>query len=101
MTSKLNPTHFGRHRFKFTPERIMAIILSTILDPYWVHRMLWYTVEAWMEQFEPSNIETAAVAEFDPSTFETNIVLILKTLLLLAVFCNNDLTGYSLIIEFA
>ena len=56
MTSKLNPTHFGRHRFNFTPERLIAIIVSTVLDPYWVHRMLWYTVEAWMEQFEGDNI---------------------------------------------
>lgn len=57
MTSKLNPTHFGRHRFNLTPARLLGAFFMTLLDPYWVHRGLWYTVEAWMEQFEPDNIE--------------------------------------------
>eukprot|EP00483_Globobulimina_turgida_P009292 UN09311 len=56
MTSVINATHFGRHRFKLTFKRIVALIGLYFLDPYWFHRIVWFFQESWMLQFDPNDI---------------------------------------------
>eukprot|EP01084_Bolivina_argentea_P025478 47380_1 len=61
MTSILNATHFGRHRFTLTLERLGVLAVVSLLDPYWVHRILWFTQESWMIQFDPKDIDNSDV----------------------------------------
>eukprot|EP01083_Nonionella_stella_P116726 347113_1 len=61
MTSVLNETHFGRHRFTLTLQRAGVMAASSLLDPYWFHRMLWFFQESWMFQFDPNDIGNSDV----------------------------------------
>lgn len=57
MTSVLNPTHFGKHKFRLTTGKAMVIFIDMIVDPNWFARILWCAHEGWMNQFDESNIE--------------------------------------------
>jgi cyclopropane fatty-acyl-phospholipid synthase-like methyltransferase len=61
MTSVLEPTHFGRHRFRFTARRLGILLMLPLVDPFWWQRMLWFLAEAWMLQFDPKDIERSDV----------------------------------------
>lgn len=55
MTSKLEPTHFGRHRFRWTAFRVLYAIWTVISDPFWLQRLVWFTGEVWMNQFDEAD----------------------------------------------
>lgn len=57
MTSVLEPTHFGRHRFKLTPQRMVALLMYPFLDSFWIHRVAWFWMESWMNQFDSKEID--------------------------------------------
>lgn len=61
MTSKLNPTHFGRHRFNVTFKRLFTLLGGFVVDPFWIHRLLWLMNESWMEQFDETDINNSSV----------------------------------------
>ena len=57
MTSKLEPTHFGRHKFKWTSRRIGLFLWQIVSDPFWMQRFYWFLNESWMDQFDEVDIE--------------------------------------------
>ena len=61
MTSILEPTHFGRHRFRLTARRLLILLAMPLVDPFWWQRMLWFLVEAWMLQFDADDIDRSDV----------------------------------------
>lgn len=61
MTSVLEPTHFGRHRFRLTARRLRILLMLPLVDPFWWQRTLWYLAEAWMLQFDPDDINRSDV----------------------------------------
>ncbi len=61
MTSVLEKTHFGRHKFKMTMERLFILASLVILDPYWFYRYIWLTTETWMCQFDRKDIHNSDV----------------------------------------
>lgn len=64
MTSKLDPTHFGRHRFKLTVKRALYMAWLMVADPCWIHRIIWYFDESWMDQFDARDINQSAVLHY-------------------------------------
>jgi len=52
MTSKLEPTHFGRHRFRWNAARVLYALWTAISDPFWLQRFVWFASAAWMDQFD-------------------------------------------------
>jgi len=52
MTSKLEPTHFGRHRFKWNGSRILYALWTVLSDPFWLQRYIWFSGTTWMNQFD-------------------------------------------------
>ncbi len=61
MTSILEPTHFGRHRFRLTARRFGILLAMPLVDPFWWQRTLWFLVEAWMLQFDANDIDRSDV----------------------------------------
>lgn len=61
MTSKLEESHFGRHRFRWTPRRAAAAAWTVIADPFWLHRLIWFLSEDWMFQFDAEDIDDSDV----------------------------------------
>eukprot|EP01083_Nonionella_stella_P094554 265349_1 len=61
MTSVLNATHFGRHRFELSLQRVGVMAASSLLDPFWFHRILWFFQESWMVQFDSKDINNSDV----------------------------------------
>jgi cyclopropane fatty-acyl-phospholipid synthase-like methyltransferase len=61
MTSVLEPTHFGRHRFRLTARRAGILLTLPLVDPFWWQRMFWFLSEAWMLQFDPRDIDRSDV----------------------------------------
>jgi cyclopropane fatty-acyl-phospholipid synthase-like methyltransferase len=61
MTSILEPTHFGRHRFRITARRVGILLALPFVDPFWWQRALWFLVEAWVLQFDPNDIDRSDV----------------------------------------
>ena len=64
MTSVLNPTHFGTHRFKMTCGRFIYLVLQLILDPTWFHKIIWYHTNNWMYHFDKDNIEKSPIVHY-------------------------------------
>lgn len=64
MTSVLNPTHFGRSKFKMTPLRLFGMSFGFVVDPYWSQRLLWFISESWMDQFDIEHIDNSDVILF-------------------------------------
>lgn len=58
-TSVLEPTHFGKHVFKWTPQRLRFAAYIMLVDPAWFHRILWYYSSDWMLQFDPKDISNS------------------------------------------
>jgi SAM-dependent methyltransferase len=61
MTSVLEPTHFGRHRFRLTARRLGILLMQPLVDPFWWQRALWFLAEAWMLQFDAEDINRSDV----------------------------------------
>ena len=61
MTSVLEKTHFGRHKFTWTLDRVGYALWHLIADPFWFHRILWFLTENWMFQFDPDDIDNSDV----------------------------------------
>jgi len=59
MTSVLEPTHFGTHRFKWNVNRIALAVLFLLTDYCWLQRIIWYKSSVWMWQFDKHNIENS------------------------------------------
>ncbi|KKL57283.1 hypothetical protein LCGC14_2236980, partial [marine sediment metagenome] len=59
MTSVLEPTHFGTHRFKWNVKRIVMAVLFLLTDYCWQQRIIWYSSSIWMWQFDKNNIENS------------------------------------------
>ena len=59
MTSVLEPTHFGTHRFKWNVKRIVLAVLFLLTDYCWLQRIIWYKSSIWMWQFNKNNIENS------------------------------------------
>lgn len=64
MTSVLEPTHFGRHKFKWNGKRLRLALWTVLADPFWFHRLLWFTLENWMFQFDPDDIDNSDVVHW-------------------------------------
>lgn len=56
MTSVLEPTHFGTHRFKWNAKRVALAVLFLLTDYCWPQRIIWYKSSIWMWQFDKSDI---------------------------------------------
>ena len=39
ITSVMEPTHFGRHKFELTPWRVFYLVSWLATDPHWLHRL--------------------------------------------------------------
>ncbi|MFT4623895.1 MAG: cyclopropane fatty-acyl-phospholipid synthase-like methyltransferase [Myxococcota bacterium] len=61
MTSRLEETHFGRHRFTFTVKRALLMAYLVLVDPFWLHRFIWLASESWMDQFDDDDLENSDV----------------------------------------
>ncbi len=59
MTSVLEKTHFGRHKFNMTLERAVILLSFIVLDPFWLYRYIWFFTEDWMCQFDGQNINNS------------------------------------------
>jgi cyclopropane fatty-acyl-phospholipid synthase-like methyltransferase len=57
MTSEINPTHFGKHKFILDSRRFALIFFNVFMDPAWFPRLLWLRHEGWMYQFDKDNID--------------------------------------------
>lgn len=61
MTSVLNPTHFGVHRYTMTIKRFFCVVGTAFLDPFWLHHRFWWGKSIWMYQFDKENINNSDV----------------------------------------
>ena len=59
MTSVLEQTNFGTHRFKWNVKRIVFAVLFLLTDYCWPQRIIWYKNSIWMWQFDKNNIENS------------------------------------------
>jgi cyclopropane fatty-acyl-phospholipid synthase-like methyltransferase len=57
MTSKLEPTHFGRHKITWTLKKASFGLYVLLTDPHWFQRGLWLVSETWMFQFNEQDID--------------------------------------------
>lgn len=64
MTSTINATHFGRHKFAMTPLKLLGLVLNTVVDPFSLQRILWMWLESWMGQFNPADMDKSDVVLF-------------------------------------
>ena len=72
MTSKLEATHFGRHHFRMTPERLAALAWLPLADPFWAQRYLWLLIEGWMDQFDEDDLNRSPVIHWWLTLDRTN-----------------------------
>lgn len=64
MTSVLEPSHFGRLKFRWTAARVAYLAWLVVADPFWLHRYAWLVVEDWMAQFDRDDINRSAVVHY-------------------------------------
>lgn len=63
-TSVMEPSHFGKHVFTWTPLRMVLATLNLFLDPNAVQRVLWYSTSNWMFQFNKDDITKSDVTHW-------------------------------------
>jgi cyclopropane fatty-acyl-phospholipid synthase-like methyltransferase len=56
MTSVLEPSHFGKHKFSLSANKIATLMVNAIFDPNWIQRLVWFSAETWMYQFNPDDL---------------------------------------------
>jgi len=56
MTSKLEPTHFGQHRFQWNVSRVLYALWTVLSDPFWLQRIVWFSGMTWMNQFDEDDV---------------------------------------------